>query len=50
MHGLEKRFVEYGGGLGEAQMDWLRQQLQVSTFSLEMLFKDLRYSKLQSPP
>jgi hypothetical protein len=30
MHGLERRFVEFGGGLGEAQMGWLQRQLQVS--------------------
>lgn len=27
--GVARRFVKFGGGVGETQIDWLRQQLQV---------------------
>ncbi len=26
--GLERRFVKFGGGVSDVQLDWLRQELQ----------------------
>lgn len=30
LEGVERRFVKFGGGLGQEQLAWLEQQLEVS--------------------